>query len=205
MVMIKTSFSSRPMAAVAAVVALAVLYACGGDDTNGPASVGPGGDGGAGSEASADGGGGGGLDGGVSFTGGPCALDPGWPKVPELANVRALARNDSLELVFDSVDDAKDYRVYALPAAGDVAVAGDAVTVKNATYRCAGERTAAPSTLEDATQVQSGAVRTRVASTVESFARTLADATLGHVYTAPGAGRVPVYALGKSETNSDNS
>jgi hypothetical protein len=184
---------------VAAGVAclLGALYACSSDETKGAASgVVPnlvGEDGSAGTDGSRG-----------NATGGPCEMDPGWPKAPELTNVRAEVRNDSLELTFDGVDDAKDYRVYALPAAGDVTVAGDAVTIKNGTYRCAGERTAAPATLDDSPQVQSGAVRTRVASTVEGFARTFADATLGYVYTAPGAGRLPVYALGNSDAKSDN-
>jgi len=39
---------------------------------------------------------------------------------------------------------------------------------------------------------------------VLGFTRTLADATLGYVYTSPGPGRVPVYALGDPSPGADN-
>ena len=141
-----------------------------------------------------------------SFVGGPCDTSPDGVDLPEIGNVRAFVRNDSLELEFDSVDDARDYRVYHFPDPADVTVDGDGVaTVRDALYRCAGARTASTATLEDGAQVQSGAIRTRVDSTVESFRRTTADATLGYVYTTPGAGRTPVYALGNSSERSENS
>jgi hypothetical protein len=40
---------------------------------------------------------------------------------------------------------------------------------------------------------------------IKGYRRSLAEATLGHVYVAPGEGRVPVYALGSPGPNADNS
>ena len=44
------------------------------------------------------------------------------PPLPALTNVVATEREDSVGIDFDPVDDAVDYRVYPLPADGDIAV-----------------------------------------------------------------------------------
>ena len=65
----------------------------------------------------------------------------GLPSLPTLTNVCVVQREDSVGIEFDPVDGAVDYRVYPLPAPGDVTVNPDGtVTIPNAIYRCAGRR-----------------------------------------------------------------
>ncbi|MDB4994019.1 MAG: hypothetical protein JWM74_1451 [Myxococcaceae bacterium] len=166
-------------------VCIASAAACGSDD----AGSGPNG----GSDA--------GADAPPLYTGGACP-DVGLPNAGALRNVRAQANGGSVRVDYDLFDGAKDYRVYALPAKGATAADGTNTT---AVYRCAGNRQVPEAITEDGKLPQSYAVHTRVASKVAGFARTLDGATLGHVYTTPGAGRVPVYALGDSDKDADNS
>src|SRR5947209_14507737 len=66
---------------------------------------------------------------------------PNAPARPPLTNVVGHLREDSVGIDFDPVDDAVDYRVYALPNASDIAANADgSLTIKNAIYRCAGLR-----------------------------------------------------------------
>jgi hypothetical protein len=157
-------------------------------------------DGAGGSTNQPDGGGTGGvgqIDGGV-----PTELPP----VPAMTNVVAVENDDSVSISFDPVDGAKDYRVYPLPKDEDIELGADGkVVVKNAIYRCAGNREAPAPTVDDGPEVEGSWMTTRVdQQTVGGHLRTLADATLGYVYTEPGPDRVPVYVLGESDPNADN-
>jgi hypothetical protein len=132
--------------------------------------------------------------------------DTGLPPLPRLLNVKAQAIGDSAGILFDPVDGAADYRVYALPPASDVATDSEGrVTVSNAVYRCAGNRQTPFAVLDGAEQVPGGAIKTLVdGEDVRGYRRTLPEATLGYVYAEPGDGRVPVYALGERNPRADN-
>jgi hypothetical protein len=130
------------------------------------------------------------------------------PPLPALSNVVAVENDDSASITFDPVVGALDYRVYPLPNNSDINVGSDgAITVKNAIYRCAGNRES-PAPNIDGTPNEASAgdyITTQVDNqTVGGYLRTLADATLGYVYTQPGPGLVPVYALGESDPNADD-
>lgn len=130
---------------------------------------------------------------------------PGVPLLPKLKNVVAVVDDDRAAVTFEPVEGARDYRVYPLPAAGDVQVSSTgAVAIKNALYRCAGDRFA-PRAVKDGDPGQAnGWTTTWVNRAVEGVSRTEADATLGQVFAEPGAGRLPVYALGAPESDADN-
>jgi hypothetical protein len=128
------------------------------------------------------------------------------PTLPPLSNVYALQGDDGASIGFEPVDGALDYRVYALPADGDIKL-GDAgaVVINNATYRCAGDREAPPTYIDNDPVLGGGAIHAQVDDqTVGGYKRSVADATLGYVYIEPGDGRVPVYALGESDANADS-
>ncbi len=125
------------------------------------------------------------------------------PPLPTLTNVVATERDDSVGIDFDPVDDAVDYRVYPLPADGDIAKNADgSFTVKNAIYRCAGVR----QTFDVANNLNSdGGLTPQSSDGTGLFTydgngyawKTQVPATpsLGYVYVTPGTGRSPVYAL----------
>lgn len=157
--------------------------------------------GGSGSTSSTGGTGGGmGVGGGTVFAGGDCPTDLGLSGAETLPNVRAEVVGSTARILFDPRAAAKDYRVYVLPAKGDVS--GD--TVQNATYRCAGTYEVVGAIHEEDPLPQSYAVHTIIDSDVEGFKRSAADATLGYVFTTPAPDRVPVYALGDSAPDGDN-
>ncbi|MDF3068178.1 MAG: hypothetical protein K0R38_3779 [Polyangiaceae bacterium] len=127
------------------------------------------------------------------------------PALPPLENVVALQGDDSASITFDPIDGAVDYRVYVLPADGDITVNGAEVVIKDGTYRCAGTREAPPPTIDGEPTLGGAAINTRVDGVeVAQYKRTLPEATLGYVYATPGPGRVPVYALGESDPNADS-
>jgi hypothetical protein len=126
------------------------------------------------------------------------------PPLPKLENVIVLEGDDSATITFDPFDGAVDYRVYALPPEGDITVNGNAIAIRNGTYRCAGTRESPPTMIDDEPEIGGDAINTRVEADVAQHPRTLDDATLGYVYTAPGPGLVPVYALGESDPNADS-
>jgi hypothetical protein len=67
------------------------------------------------------------------------------PPLPRLTGVRTSVRGDSVSIGFEPLADAVDYRVYALPRDEDISVAADGdVTIRNAVYRCAGQRQVPP-------------------------------------------------------------
>ncbi len=147
------------------------------------------------------------LDSGVVVVG---QLDGGGdsqlPFVPPLSQVIAVENDDSVSITFEPVEGARDYRVYPLPANADLSIKPDGqVVVKNATYRCAGNREAPAPEIDAQPMVPSSAIHTQVdQQMVGGHLRTLAEATLGYVYTEPGPGRVPVYAMGESHENADS-
>jgi len=144
-------------------------------------------------------------DAGGPATSGPIEADfPHVPLLPKLRNVIAVTDGDRVSVTFEPVDGAADYRIYPLPDATNVSVDGTGfVTVANQTYRCAGDREAPSAPLDTADHAGSW-VATRVAFEVAGFSRTAADATLGHVFVEPGAGRLPVYAAGDDAPSADN-
>jgi hypothetical protein len=115
-------------------------------------------------------------------------------------NVTAEVVGGTARIRFDPLEKAQDYRVYVLPKQGDVT--GD--NVKNATYRCAGNYEVPQAGNEDQPTPNGGAIRTRISSKVQNFARSANDATLGYVFTTPAADRIPVYALGNPDVEADN-
>ncbi len=129
------------------------------------------------------------------------------PVVAAMSNVAAVEDDDSVSITFDPVEGAADYRVYPLPNDDDISVGADGqVVVRNATYRCSGDREAPVPQVEDGPRTQSTYTTTRVDhATVAGYTRTKAEATLGFVYTSPRPGLVPVYALGDSDPDADNS
>ncbi len=138
------------------------------------------------------------------------ALDGGpqtkLPALPPLSNVVASLDDDSADITFDPVDGALDYRVYPLPNDSDITVASDGhVVVHDAIYHCAGNRESASPYLDKAAMVASDAINTQVDNEmVGGYLRTLANATIGYVYTQPGPGLIPVYSLGESDANADS-
>jgi hypothetical protein len=85
-------------------------------------------------------------------------------------------------------------------------VAADgSTTVKNGTYRCAGQRYAPPVSSDDEPRkIAAYTFTTLVAHDVGGYQRTMAEATLGHVWITPGPDRVPVYALGDPYPSADS-
>ncbi len=128
------------------------------------------------------------------------------PALPAMTHVVAAQGDDSASITFDPVDGALDYRVYPLPADGDLTVAADkSVIVHNGTYRCAGNREAPPTYADAEPMIGGDAIHALVdQQKVGGYPRTLAGATLGYVFTDPGPGRVPVYALGESDPVADS-
>ncbi|HVW26955.1 MAG TPA: hypothetical protein VHC69_16420 [Polyangiaceae bacterium] len=128
------------------------------------------------------------------------------PPLPQLTNVVASAVHDDVEITFDPIDGAQDYRVYVLPDDSDVSHDDSGhVTVKNAIYRCSGDRQMPAATEDGTPQVPGGGIKTLVdGQDVVGYTRKLSEATLGYVYYSPGDGRVPVYAMGDPAANADN-
>ena len=119
--------------------------------------------------------------------------------LPELAAVTGIVRGRGVELRFEPVDDALDYRVYVLPSA-DAVDDANGLHVQDAIYRCAGDRPAI-----DLPYYQNGYLGVEVQSTGElaGYTRVDDDAILGHVYTLDGPDRVPVYRLGSPAADHD--
>jgi hypothetical protein len=127
------------------------------------------------------------------------------PPLPALSGVVVTENDDSASIVFDPYPGAVDYRVYPLPADQDVDVGADGhVTVRDALYRCAGNRESPFPNVEDAGNTGAWVTTKVDGDTVGGYPRTMADATIGYVYAAPGPGLVPVYVLGESDANADN-
>jgi hypothetical protein len=180
--------------AVCGACGLAVLAsACGSHKGSAPAAPEDFPDGAGGPE---DGGTVGQIEGGLANT--------GLPTLPELVNVVATEREDSVGIDFDPVDDAVDYRVYALPSPGDITVNGDgSLTIKNTVYRCAGLRQTYDlpnNTTNNLTAPDAGQLYENPNEQYSWTAQIPATPTLGYVYVTPGEGIVPVYAIGEHPT-----
>jgi hypothetical protein len=130
--------------------------------------------------------------------------DSGLPALPELVNVTAVQREDSVGIDFDPVLGAVDYRVYPLPPADQITNNSDgSITIKNAIYRCAGMRQgwdlqnnfdADAGSLTYPTNGNPGALDLMNAP-FNWTASVTANPTLGYVYTTSGSGLIPVYAV----------
>ncbi|MBP9114563.1 MAG: hypothetical protein KBF88_17230 [Polyangiaceae bacterium] len=126
------------------------------------------------------------------------------PALPELSVTSVVVNGDAVHLALNPVDTAKDYRIYELPADGDITAASDGVvTVKNATYRCAGERQSPVVRTDSEQDQQSEETHTVVIGGVLGYTRSLADSTLGYVFEQDGPGRIPVYVLGDPGDGAD--
>jgi hypothetical protein len=141
-----------------------------------------------------------GSDFGGGTAGSDCPSDVGLAAAPLLTGVTATVTGQNVRIALDPRGDALDYRVYALPNPADVS--GD--TIRNATYRCAGNYEIPPIDTEDSRQTMGGAINTRISTSVAGYVRSAAEAQLGFVFTAPGPGLVPVYALGDAGYDADN-
>jgi hypothetical protein len=125
------------------------------------------------------------------------------PPLPPMTNVAATEREDSVGIDFDPVDNAADYRVYPLPADGDVTVNADgSLIVRNAVYRCAGLRQTfdLPNGVTNPTGTDypdGGQVYENWANPVFSWSAQIpATPLLGYVFVTPAPDRAPVYAIG---------
>jgi hypothetical protein len=129
---------------------------------------------------------------GVTCVAGACLGKSPLPELPLFDNLAVTVRGDTAIVDFSPVLGAKDYRVYRLPADGDVLVGSNKdVVVRNAVYRCGG---ALPR--EDrSTNAMKPLFSLSLAGNVEGFQRNEADATLGYVFITPGPGRTPVYRV----------
>ena len=67
-------------------------------------------------------GGSGGAGGGGMGGGAPAMTSKVLPPLPGMSNVNVIAGDHHVTVTFDPVDNAKDYRIYSLPADGDVLV-----------------------------------------------------------------------------------
>jgi hypothetical protein len=124
------------------------------------------------------------------------------PPLPFLRNVTAIVRDDSAAISFEPVEGAVDYRVYPLPADGDISVGQDGlVTVKNAIYRCSGDRQTfnVPNNL-GGRGTTSGQYSIKASANADNAAN-----TLGYVFLEPGDGRIPVYATATVPSSDENS
>jgi hypothetical protein len=131
----------------------------------------------------------------LACTAGAC-LHPsdGLPELPRIDSVRVTQRGDTAIVEFEPVANALDYRVYPLPSSSDVltGAAGELV-VKNAIYRCAGDRPFThrqddPGALFEAS-LKGGA------NLINDYERKEEESLLGYVYLTPGADREPVYRM----------
>jgi hypothetical protein len=146
------------------------------------------------------------AEGGFTCGSGGCILPGVLPDLPAFTNVRTTVSGSSVEIEFDPIDGARDYRVYAFPSASDVTAEADGhLTVRNATYRCAGNRQALRALwIDDAEPEGSSGTRIVVQNVdVGGYVRTLPEATLGYVWPTRGEGRVPVYAMSDPDPESD--
>jgi hypothetical protein len=125
----------------------------------------------------------------------PCVAGDGClPTLKAIQNVRPVVFDDTLRVEFEPVAGALDYRIYPYPSTDDVLVgAAGEVVVRNAIYRCAGERPIRsrendPAGYFDASLAFNDDVG-------QGYARTEPESVLGYVYLTPSANRAPVYRM----------
>ena len=127
----------------------------------------------------------------------PCTGDDCLPELPELENVVARVRGDTLLVDFSALADARDYRIYPYPDSGKVELADDGtVVVRDAIYRCSGDR---PRPRRDRDGIN--LIALSLAGQIHGYMRSEGDALLGYVFLTDGAGREPVYRLGDPNRN----
>lgn len=116
------------------------------------------------------------------------------PPLPPIENIRVRQSGDNVVIDFEPVDDARDYRIYVSPDPGDVTVEdGGTVVVKDAIYRCAGDRPFR-TRQQDPAALYDGSL-SGAANTILDYERDPADSVLGYVYLTEGEGRTPVYRM----------
>ncbi|MEZ4444046.1 MAG: hypothetical protein R3B72_33550 [Polyangiaceae bacterium] len=181
---------------------MSIPFGCGDGSNNvsegGGGATASGGSGGAGASAS---GGSGGFGAGMVD---PTCVDgvtTALPSLPELQGVRARVRGSRLQVTFEPVAQARDYRVYVLPEDGAIDASGGKLHVENAIYRCAGDRMAPYVELNG--QGPSGWVSTWTEGDVVFYSRSDADKTLGYVYVEDGPNRTPIYSVGSPDPDAD--
>ncbi len=197
-------------AALLALGVLSPLVGCADDTGDAPLT---GGNGAGSSQGGAAATGGGDMGGGAVVGTPQCGgatemsgtIETALPNLPPLTNLRACVNGDAVGVHFDPLDDAVDYRIYALPADEDISVAGDgSVTIADALYRCAGGRAGLYMLNDDPTTNDNAAGGyTIVNGDVVGFTRSEADSTLGHVYATAADDRLPVYVVGRGEAGLD--
>ncbi len=130
----------------------------------------------------------------------------GLPAAASMSNTTVGVHGSTARVTFDPVDGAADYRIFVAPQTGDLVAQADGGTaIHNGIYRCAGEIETHPAPNDAEPEPDpSGYLHTYLNHDVGGYTRTLAEATLGYVYTTPAAGRVAVYAMGDSNKNADN-
>jgi hypothetical protein len=136
---------------------------------------------------------------GLTCNAGACLMpgSDGLPPLPPIQNLNVTMHGDTAIIEFEPVEGARDYRIYAAPNPEDVLVGEDGeLSVKDAIYRCAGDRPIRareqdPAALFDATL---GGTPDRP-DVFRDYARSESEAVLGYVYLLPAAGRTAVYRL----------
>jgi hypothetical protein len=133
-----------------------------------------------------------GSDEGLTCQAGACLGEaPGLPDLPEVQNVRVFMNADTARVEFEPIDAAKDYRIYPLPSDDDI-LAGEngEVVVKNAIYRCSGDRPFVKRKDDPA-----GFYDASLTADVHGYKRSESENILGYAFTTPGPDREPVYRL----------
>ena len=141
------------------------------------------------------------------------------PALPTLQNVQVLVNGSSANITVDPVDNAVDYRVYVMPDKANIVLNSDGTLagVKNAIYRCAGQRVAPPVAKDDQSTIfgvhavidgtkplQEFLPNYQIYPDADGYKRKPSEATLGYVSSVPGTGLIPVYALGDPNVGADN-
>ncbi len=128
---------------------------------------------------------------GYTCLAGACLQPGALPPLPRIDNLRVTMHADTAIIDFEGVAGAKDYRVYTLPADDDVLVGEQGeVAIRNAIYRCAGERARFDREHDAINRFDSS-----IAGMVYGHMRTEAESTLGYVYLTPAADRLAVYRV----------
>ena len=125
----------------------------------------------------------------------PCAAgETCLPTLPQIDNVRVTTHGDTAIVEFEPVAGAKDYRIYPQPAPGDILIgAAGEVAVRNAIYRCAGDRIYQAREADDANGFDCSL--SGCDNQLHNYSRTADESILGYVYLTPAAGRQPVYRV----------
>lgn len=128
---------------------------------------------------------------GLTCRSGVCGLEGVLDEHPPLQGLARQVRGDSVVFSFVPVENARDYRIWALPDPSTIQRRDDgSLLVPGAVYRCAGDRP-----LE--------AWEAHLAGEMLDYARSEEEALLGYAYPVGAPGRLPVFALGHPAPSSD--